>query len=140
MKKLLIALSAMTVFAFNAEAQSKFDKNYKICKSDDAYKVCNTAEMAKANTEVGREGSPGEASASLRLLDSHTHLGYTSTPVTSKMKNPRIRVSIDDPNAPYQGEESMANDGVQKNKTRNINYLDASVILPPVDGRSGARR
>jgi hypothetical protein len=138
MKKLLLALSAFGLFAFNAEAKgNKNAKNYKICLVNDTYQVCDKASNKIA--KVGREVKTDNSGASLRMLDSYTHLGYGSN-VSSNRNNPRIRVSIDDPMAPYEGKESMVNDGVQKNISRNINYLDASIDLPPVNGSSGARR
>jgi hypothetical protein len=75
------------------------------------------------------------------MMDTSVYLGYSSNPIPgfsgmipSNRRNPRIRVTIDDPTAAYQGKESMINDGVQLNKERNINYLDTSVELPPSDG------
>lgn len=138
MKKLLLALSAFSLFAFSAEAKgNKSAKNYRICLVNDAYQVCQNP--TKSNSNVGREVKTQEPDGSLRMMDTYTHLGYSSS-LSSNRNNPRIRVSVDDPMAPYEGKESMVNDGVQKNINRNINYLDASVVLPPVDGQSGANR
>ncbi|MBA3829625.1 MAG: hypothetical protein H0X33_11860 [Taibaiella sp.] len=46
-----------------------------------------------------------------------------------------IKVSGDDANAPYEGKNSKANDGVKKNKQRNINYQNTSERLPASDGK-----
>jgi hypothetical protein len=135
MKKILLALAMIGVIHFNADAQAKkksvYAKNYHICLTDSKYKVCKSS-VAKKNNTIGRKLAVNNPEPSLAMMDTYVHLGYA--PGYSNKHNPRIRVAIDDPNAPYQGKESMQNDGVQKNKERNINYLDNSVVLPPNDG------
>ena len=49
----------------------------------------------------------------------------------------RIRVTYDEPGAAYEGKESMINDGVRKNKQRNINTNNGAYDLPPNDGGAG---
>lgn len=134
MKKILFALVLLGIGA-SAEAQttrSMYNKNYPICLVDGSYKVC----PGHNASELGRSEIVKSPEASLRMMDTSVFLGYSNTPfmIPSNRRNPRIRVTIDDPNAAYEGKESMINDGVQKNKARNINYLDTSVELPPSDG------
>jgi hypothetical protein len=134
MKKILLALGIIGILPFSAEAQKKsvYDKNYPVCIADNKYVLCNDA--AKATEEVGRDVKVTSPDKSLRMFDSYVHMGYRTTPSASNRRNPRILVSYEDPNGAYEGKETRINDGVQKNKARNLNYLDGSVQLPPVDG------
>ena len=123
------------IVSWGAEAQngkSKFDQNYKVCIKGDKYAVCD--EVDKMNEKVGRDVKLTNDDRALRRFDTHVHLGYATANAYSNKNNPRIRVSYDDPNGAYEGEETMINDGVEKNKARNINYLDGSMQLPPNDG------
>lgn len=115
MKKILLALSVIGLIHFNADAKTNkksiYAKNYHMCLANNTYKVCNSGK--KAN--IGRKAFVNDPTPSLSMMDTYVHLGYgSSTPAFSNKRNPRIRVAIDDPNAPYQGKESMQNDGVQK--------------------------
>ena len=132
MKKVLMALTVLGTMHFSAEAQtnSKYNQNYKMCNNAHGYYVCGEEAPKVAGTKVTKEGPD----ASLRMMDTYVHLGYSRSEGQSNKRNPRIRVSYDDPTAPYKGQESMINDGVKKNINRNINYLDNSVQLPAVDG------
>jgi hypothetical protein len=132
MKKILLALAVIGFGTFTAEAQSKksiYDKNYPVCVVDGKYQVCPVSNKAES---AGRSAEITGPDASFRMLDTSVYLGY-SRPGSSAMRNPRIRVTIDDPQAPYEGKESMVNDGVQKNKQRNLNH-NTNVELPPNDG------
>ena len=125
-----------TTCVATAQKKSVNAKNYHICLIDSKYQVCPKSKTS----ELGRTAVTINPEESLRMMDTHVYMGYSSPfpgfsgMVPSNRRNPRIRVTIDDPNAPYQGKESMINDGVQKNKVRNVNYLDTSVELPPSDG------
>lgn len=136
MKKLLFALVLVGLASTgaNAQSKSKFDQNYKVCVKGSTYKVCDENEAAMQTNAQGRDVVLNAPDPSLSLLNTNTHLGYRTTTTASNRRNPRIVVAYDDPNAAYEGKESRINDGVKKNKTRNINYLDSSVDLPPVDG------
>lgn len=52
----------------------------------------------------------------------------------SAKRNPRLVASYDVPSDLYNGNEVMINDGVEKNKKRNINYLDFNGAKVPNDG------
>jgi hypothetical protein len=45
-----------------------------------------------------------------------------------------IKFSDNDARAPYEGKHSMANDGVKKNESRNLNYQNNSTVLPANNG------
>lgn len=53
--------------------------------------------------------------------------------------NPRLVVSYDQPGDLYNGEDVMANDGPEKNRSRNINYLDWRGKVPN-DGGLATKR
>lgn len=141
MKKILVALALTGFFHFNAEAQSgksRYDKNYKVCMTNNSYGICNETVKNKAE---GRKVEKSDPSASLRMMDSYVHLGYNPNSTSRGLaRNSRMRVTYEDANAPYQGEESMVNDGVKENKQRNLNYLNQSVVLPANDGGVSNRR
>lgn len=131
-----MALTVAGLFHFSANAQSKSSnaKNYKICLINDVYQVCNPKTSDKQTKDLGRKVETNDPTASLRMMDTYTHLGYNTTTGTGIARNSRIRVSYDEPDAPYKGKESRVNDGQEKNRQRNINYLDQSVVLPANDG------
>ncbi len=136
MKHLFLALAITGLTYSSAEAQSsansKFAKNYPVCMTGSGYTVCDAATAQE--TPVGRME---DESASLSMNTTYIHMGN----VNRKMQNRgRIRVSYDDPNAPYKGEESLINDGVQENKARNLNTNNGAYYdLPPSDGSMGIR-
>ena len=140
MKKILLAFTAFGLMHICASGQtkSKYDVNYKICKIHDKYDVCgeNTPTVV---SEPKPEDNRQEVAASLRKLDTHVRVkSADETRIYSVKGNKRFSVLYDDPNGVYEGKETRANDGVQKNIHRNINYLDNSVTLPPNDGGSAA--
>lgn len=135
MKKILIAPVLIAIMHFGANAQSsQYDQNFKVCRIDDKYHVCSEEDPTVMVTKDKAKDDKRKVEASLRRMDTYVHLGYPQRNVVSNKRNPRIVVSYDDPNGAYKGEETMINDGVQANKVRNVNYLDNSVTLPPVDG------
>ena len=136
MKKILLALTILSTISFTqADAQkSKFDKNYPVCRKGNGYGVCCQNQSPVSNMPtVTRSSDETLVSQSLRRQDTYVHMGY-SRRLYSNRHNPRILVSVDDPAAPYKGEDSRVNDGVHANIERNINYLDNTIILPPNDG------
>lgn len=141
MKKILLALAILGSVSYSVEAQkkSKFDINYKVCLMDGKYRTCNP-EAPAAKTKKVVLSNEEQTVASLRKMDTYVHMGFRPSSTLSNRQNPRILLSYDDPQAPYLGKESRTNDGVQKNKERNLNYLDNSVDLPPNDGGLSDRR
>lgn len=141
MKVALMALILIGTIQGSATAQStkksKYDVNYKVCKVGDKYKTCdeNTPAFAPAKDEAK---AIKQQTKELRKLDEHVYA--ISSPASAK-KNPRFIATYDgdDPQSAYNGKESMINDGVEKNKARNVNYLDMSVNLPPSDGNNASK-
>ncbi|RYD55520.1 MAG: hypothetical protein EOP56_15510 [Sphingobacteriales bacterium] len=138
MKKILMILAVFGASYFTAEAQSKTksssSQNYKICLIGDQYQVCNPKSASKQTKGLGRKEATNDPTASLRMMDTYTHMGYNPVTGTGTARNSRLRVIVDEPDAPYQGKESLQNDGTKKNEVRNINYLDQSMVLPANDG------
>lgn len=130
MKQILLALTIIGTMHFSANAQvdSKFAQNYKVCMVGDKYKTC--APDDDAIQPSNKEAKKTEAA--LRRLDSYVRVRSTTT-ATSK-KNPRFSAAYETPEeVAYLGMNSPINDGVTKNKVRNINYNNG-VEVPPNDG------
>lgn len=124
---LLVALAAILAPSLFAQEKSRYDINYHICMNDGKYTPCSAREAlgqkrdfqdVRFQLQNGVQAAPVKSLAHSSVLPSRG----------------RIRIHYEDPNAPYKGEENMQNDGVEKTAARNINYLDASVQLPPNDG------
>ena len=133
MKKLLLLLAAA---AFTSEASlaqnsanSKFAKNYRVCLIGDKYQVCDNSEPIATNL-----GRTTETSEVFGMQNTYVHMGYGTG--NARFRG-RIRVTYDEPGAAYEGKESMINDGLRKNKQRNINTNNGAYDLPPNDGGSG---
>lgn len=129
MKNLLIALAVCGLTYTSADAQSsahsKFAKNYPVCLIGNTYTVCNTP----VTTNIGRTT---ETSSTFGMQSSYVHMGYGNSG-NARFRG-RIRVTYDEPGAPYHGTENMTNDGVKKNERRNINTNNPAYDLPPNDG------
>ena len=123
---LAIAGCTATTAVAQSSANSKFAKNYPVCLVGGQYQICNSGMSSEIGrtTEVSSEG--------IRMETTYVHLGSSSG--NARYRGNRIRVSYDEPDAPYEGKESMVNDGVQKNKHRNINTNNGAYDLPPNDG------
>lgn len=136
MKQILLALTVIGLMhtSANAQTKSKYDINYDVCKTNGKYHVCGTNTPQISDGYQKPTDNKTEVVSSLRRMDTYVHMGYGTPGGSSFKNNPRFRVSYDDPNGAYEGKETLTNDGVQKNINRNVNYLDNSVNLPPVDG------
>lgn len=134
MKNSLLALIVigMTCFSANAQDQpkSKYDINYKVCLIGDKYKTCDESTPAFA---PNNEKAIKKQVAELRKLDEHV---YVKSNTQSAKRNPRFTVSYEE--GAYKGEASAINDGVTKNKERNLNYNNTAVDLPPSDGNNSS--
>ena len=138
MKNALLALAmvGLTFTSANAQssANSKFAKNFSICLIGSNYQPCDPV---VTKSDIGWTTTEETTEASLAVRSTEVHMGQ-STRGNARFKS-GIRVTYDDPNAPYLGEESMVNDGVKKNMHRNINTNNAAYDLPPNTGRIGVR-
>lgn len=132
MKKILMAIAVLGL-TYTAQAQSsaksKFAKNYNICLKDGSYQVCTPGKISEAGRTTVKE-----TEGYITMETTSVHMGSSPATVSSASNRGRIRVMYDDMNDPYMGRESMANDGVQKNKIRNINTNNGAYNLPPNDG------
>jgi hypothetical protein len=150
MKNLILALTVASLPVM-AHAQrsytnhiSVYDQNYKVCRIDGTYTTCdpNTPTIV---TSKKVKNNNAKVEARLRKLDQHVYVEpkpepTTPTTVVKSRKNPRFGASYDDPNAAYQGKESKINDGVQKNLSRNLNYINNGANLPPNDGGNSDKK
>ena len=130
MKRMFILSLFFTGLIYKAEAQNKkssADQNFRICFVNGQYIACDAdAPITSAGTIV----EPVEELPPTPPV----YLG------TGTARKSRMQVAYDDPNAPYQGVDSQVNDGTNKNKKRNINYLDNSAQIPPNDGGLSNKR
>jgi len=130
--KSIILMMALAGFTLSANAQnsanSKFAKNYPVCLKGNTYQVCKAGEAM--SPDVGRSS---EAST-FGMQNTYVHMGYGTTG-NARFRS-RIRVSYDNPGDVYKGKETMTNDGVRKNKARNLNTNNGGYDLPPNDGGS----
>ncbi len=131
MKRFFLLTLFVTGFTYTSEAQNKksdADQNFRICFVNGQYIACDAdAPLTSAGTMY--EAQPQEIPAPPPV-----YIGKGTA------RKSRMQVSFDDPNAPYQGVNSQVNDGVEKNKDRNVNYLDTSTPIPPSDGGLSNRR
>ncbi len=146
MKNFILALTVATL-PLMAQAQrpqanriSAYDQNYKVCRIDGTYTTCDENTPTIVNTKKAARKND-KIIANLHKLDQHVYVEPKPEPTTQSTvvstysrKNPRFSASYDDPNAAYQGKESKINDGVDKNISRNINYVNNGNNLPPNDG------
>lgn len=132
MKRILLVSLLLTGFIYTAEAQkrsSNADQNFRICFVGGQYVACD------ADAPITSAGTMYEVQTAEEMPPAPTvHVGKGSA------RKSRMQVAYDDPNAPYQGVDSQVNDGVEKNKERNKNYLDNSAQVPPNDGGLSNKR
>lgn len=132
---LMLAIAGATYTSANAQSGSAYDVNYNVCRTNGKYHVCSNNSPQIIDGKEKANDNEKQVEKSLSRLNSYTYVkGTPRQQGESYKKNPRFIVTYNDPQAPYEGKESLVNDGVEKNKNRNINYLDNSVDLPPVDG------
>ena len=136
MKNLLLTLAFITTASVSINAQSadsKFAKNYPVCRMDDQYHICD-ADAAINESEFGRI----ETTESLRMFNVYVHMGESTQRGNVRFRS-AIKVIYDEPGAVYDGKETLTNDGVMKNIRRNINYLDTANPIPSNDGGLSVR-
>lgn len=133
MKQILFAILGLLYFMPNAQAQSnsQYAKNYKVCKLDGKYATCDANTFNRMQRAEKVAATRSTQTKNEAPVASYSQFVYVST---SNKENDNIKVLYDDEEAAYEGKNSPINDGVKKNVNRNINYLDESVDLPPVDG------
>ena len=129
MRQLLLFLAVIALtLPFKAFAQ-----NYRVCLVDNKYKICDKKTPSIHYTKKALANDT-ETMERLKKMDTHVYMGY-SEPAPTATTRSNMRVYVDDPNGAYQGKPTLINDGVRKNKSRNVNYGNTGADLPPSDGR-----
>lgn len=110
-----------------SKGHNRYDVNYKVCKVDDKYEVCNPNEPVNQSTDRYDQYTSVNTgnTASMRMMETGAHMGYTSK------KRSNIKVWDEDN---VQHKVNMETGGIEKAKRRNLNYNNGSVSLPPNDG------
>jgi hypothetical protein len=133
MKNIILLIALIAMIQSNAQAQSAYNRNYKVCIVDNKYKVCHHNKAGVHYTKHALQNNKAVI-ASLRKKDTYVHAGYRHHQPVKVKSQSNVRLAYDDAADAYNGKSSLINDGVQKNKVRNINYQNAAVDLPPNDG------
>lgn len=145
MKNLILALAVATLPVVAhaqksySNGESAYDQNYKVCRIDGTYTVCSENTPTIVNTKKAAAKND-KTITQLHKLDRYVYVNPEPKVVTSSKHNSHFSASYDDPNAAYQGKESAINDGVDKNISRNINYINNNSNLPPNDGGNSDKR
>lgn len=130
MKRFFILSLFLTGWVYKSEAQTKKSdavQNFRICFVNGQYVACDAdAPLTSAGTV---QAEPKELPSTPPV-----HIGKGTA------RKSRMQVAFDDPNAPYQGVDSQVNDGVDRNKERNVNYMNNSAPIPPNDGGLSNRK
>jgi hypothetical protein len=117
MKKLLFAIGLMVAFGYSTSAQdSKFAKNYKVCRSETGYEVC--ADQTRSNLN-GEKSYMEPEQANKMLVPCYSPISVVSRP-------PAIPL----PKVVKEPEPGQANDGMEQNRKRNLNYGSNTPLAP----------
>ncbi len=141
MKQILLALTVLgtTYISANAQTESKYAVNSKVCRVDDRYKVCDEDDAA---VQITKPNKNTKTEAQLRRLDSYVRVKPTQSVRGQKNAMFTAQYEVPGPSKPeeaaYDGQDSPINDGVEKNKARNINY-NTGVEVPPNDGNNSQK-
>lgn len=148
---LMLAVFGMTYFSANAQngeaKKSEYDINYKVCRINGKYTTCSDNTPTVVNTpsyerkmQSQQEKVNAKTLDGLRRYDSYTRvLPLQPVVVTAPKAIAKIDQRFEGTSAAYHGNPTPENDGIAKNKERNINYLNSSVNLPPNDGGLASR-
>lgn len=108
---------------------------------------CNAA-LAYPTSTTGIAGNNPKVCDNTVVCMKHKHAQQANLPrdpdlraiaVVSAKGNPRMTASYDVPGEVYEGGEVLSNDGVAKNKERNLNYLNFGPTKVPNDGGLATR-
>lgn len=116
MKKILFALGIMTAFGYTATAQdSKYAKNYKICRSETGYEVC--ADQSRSNLN-------GDEALTLTSSKPVQVPCYSPTGVVSRPPARPI------PKVTRESPLDRQSDGMEQNNKRNLNVSNNVQLAP----------
>ncbi len=119
MKKILFALGMMMTFGYSASAQdSRYAKNYKVCRTETGYGVCTDQEKSNLNGE----NAP-------TLVDHKQVLVPCYSP-TNVVSGPPMRPM---PKEVQENAMDRQSDGMEQNNKRNLNVSN-NVSLAPNNG------
>jgi len=141
MKKIIIALmlAGLAYGSANAQANSKFAKNYRVCKNSKGNYICSEHPNWTNDTYSGKKTMASEKKNPCDdLLATPNGMNkvssYTGYYPQQGYRQHNIIVTYDYGRAPYEGLPSPQYDGPQKNEQRNLNYNQNSIDLPPSNG------
>jgi hypothetical protein len=153
MKQSMVMLAVIGMMHFSANAQNKeikkseFDINYKVCRINGKYTTCSDNTPTVVNTlsyirkvEMQKAKAYSKTLDGLRRYDTYTRV-QPLQPVTVVAPKPIVKIDqrYEGTSAAYHGNPTPENDGIAKNKERNINYLNTSTYLPANDGGLASR-
>ncbi len=153
MKQSMVMLAVIGMMHFSANAQNKeikkseFDINYKVCRINGKYTTCSDNTPTVVNTpsyirkvEMQKAKAYAKTLDGLRRYDTYTRV-QPLQPVTVVAPKPIVKIDqrYEGTSAAYHGNPTPENDGIAKNKERNINYLNTSTYLPANDGGLASR-
>jgi hypothetical protein len=139
MKHLLLTLIiTSTSYSYINAQTSNNAKNYRVCRVDGVYRVCNDTDPLVVNTKQ-EINKPNATQVSMRKFDTYQRVETTTVIVMSNKKNKKLIVSYDEPNGAYKGESTQANGTFEGNRARNINYMNTSNPIPPIDGNNSSK-
>ena len=123
MKKILFALGIMVVFGHSASAQnSRYAKNYKVCRTETGYGVC--ADQTTSNLNGEREMPTDRSYLTPEQAEAMKIPCYSPISVASRPPaRPVPRVAKETP-------LSRPNDGMEKNNRRNLNVSNNVPLAP----------
>ena len=119
MKKILFALGIMMTFGYAASAQdSRYAKNYKVCRTETGYGVCTDQTKSNLNGEEAPE------------LTEHKKLLIPCYSPTNIVSRPPARPA---PKVVKENPLDRQSDGMEQNNKRNLNVSN-NVQLAPNNG------
>lgn len=140
MKHLFLTLIITGIsYSYIIAQTSSNAKNYRVCRVDGVYRICNDNDPLVVNTKQIVDKT-NATQVSMRKFDTYQRVETSPVVVVSNKKNKKIIVSYDAPNGAYKGESTQANGTFEANRARNLNYMNTSNPIPPIDGNNSSKR
>lgn len=125
-----IIMLATAAFSFTQADVNAQTSNKKDC----ATKTVIVTQSGKEDSKLTATYELPENKSGKKEAEAPCEITYVRYETSSHKNNPRLKADYDMPGDVYEGKEVLSNDGVAKNRERNINYLDFSVRRVPNDG------